>query len=220
MVYVRKRRTTKRTTKRRVYKRKFNTKRSQYGRGGFLNMVRWSSKDATGNCHVTYSGVDLVPDNIAATTFAYSDVTGYGEMQSLFDNYRINKILYRWVLNRTPDWSTTNGNRGWSVRVFWRHDFNDSTPIAQNLLFQGGNLREVYLNTDRLQTKWYTLRPSTLSTMYEGATATAYSPKWRQWMDTNDFTTHYGIKLGYNNLYAGLQLRLECKYVMEFKGIS
>jgi len=220
MVYVRKRRTTKRTTKRRVYKRRFNTKRSQYGRGGYLNMVRWSSKDSAQNCHVLHTGSDTLPDSTSATIFTYSDVAGYGEMQSLFDNYRIKRVLYRWVITRNPDWASTTTNRGWSTRVFWRHDFNDQLALTQAQMFQGANLREVYLNSDKLQTRWYSIKPASLTQIYESSTQTAYGPKWRQWMDTNDFTPHYGIKYGWQNLYAGINLRLECKYMMEFKGIS
>lgn len=221
MVYVRKRRATRATPKKRVYRRRrFNTTRKQSGRSGFLRMVRWSSKDSTQNCHFYINGNDTLPDGTGTTTFAYSDVAGYTEMQNLFDNYRITRVLYRWVIGRNPDWATTATNRGWSTRIVWRHDFNDAAVITQAQLYQGANLREVFLNSDKLQSRWYSIKPASLNQMYESAVASAYSPKWRQWMDTNDFTTHYGIKYAYGNLYAGLNLRMECKIVMEFKGIS
>lgn len=219
MAYGRKRRST-RTSKKGGKRRRFNIVRRKYPRMGYFKLMRWSSKDSTNNCHVLLQGNDLVPDNIGATTFALSDMQSYGEMQALFDNYTITRVLYRWVITRTPDWATTNANRGWSTRVMWAHDFNDSTPISQANLYQRAGLREAYLNSDRLQTKWFSLKPAILAQMYEGTGATAYSPKWRQMIDTADLSPFYGIKYAYQNLYAGINLRMEAKIFGQFKGIS
>lgn len=210
------------TKKKRTYrKRKFNiTRKKRIMPSGRLRMLRWSCKNTAQSCHILITGNDTLPDSVGTTTFTYSDVEGFAEMNSLFDNYRILKVLYRWVITRNPDWATTTANRGWSTRIFWRHDFNDQVNITQQQLFQGANLREAYLNTDKLHTKWYSIKPASLTQIYESATQTAYGPKWGQWMDTNDYTPHYGIKYGFQNLYAGINLRLECKYIMEFKGIS
>lgn len=190
-------------------------------RTGFFKIMRWSSKDSTNNCHVLLQGNDTVPDNIGATTFALSDLNGFGELQSLFDNFRVTRVIYRWVVTRNPDWASTTTNRGWSTRIMWSHDFNDSTPISQALLFQRANLKEAYLNNDKLYTRWYSLKPAVLTQMYESPTATAYKPAWLQWMDTNDNAApHYGIKYAYQNLYTGINLRLEAKVYVECKGIS
>lgn len=218
MAYKRKRSTRKsrKVTKR----RRFNIPRRKYSRVGYFKVLRWSSKDSTNNCHVLLQGNDTLPDGTGATTFALSDVNGYTEIQSLFDNYTITKVMYRWVVTRNPDWASTTTNRGWSTRIMWTHDFNDSTPISQALIFQRANLREAYLNNDKLYTKWYKLNPAILAQMFEGAAATAYAPKWRQMIDTNDLSPHYGIKYAYQNLYAGINLRLEAKMIIKAKGTS
>lgn len=221
MVYARKRRAPSRYRK--VSKRRrFNIpkRRVKYGRIGYFKVMRWSSKDSTNNCHLLLQGNDTLPDVTGATTFALSDVNGYTEIQGIADNYSVDKILYRFVCTRNPDWASTTANRGWSTRICWSHDFNDSAPISQALLFQRANLREAYLNSDRLQTKWYSLKPALLAQMYEGATATAYSPKWRQMIDTSDLSPYYGIKYAVQNLYGGINLRMEAKLYIRAKGTS
>lgn len=204
-------------------KAKYNKfkKRTEYLPIGKFRILRWSNKDTSQNTHVWIQGNDTLPAGDLATTFALSDVAGAGELVSLFDNFRITKVLYRWVITRTPDYASTTANRGWFTRVNWTHDFNDSTPITRALMYQRSDLKEEYLNADHPASKWYSLNPAALVQLYESTTATSYGPRWRQWMDTSDQAApHYGIKFTYDNLYTGLNLRLEAKLMIECKGIS
>lgn len=201
-------------------RRRFNMSRKQQ-QGGYLRVMRWSSRDATNSCHILLQGSDAAPDQTGTTTFQLADTAASAELTALFDNYKITKVLYRWVVTRNPDWNSTTANRGWSIRVAWAHDFNDQIVISQAQLFQRAGLKEVYLNSDRLQSKWFSIRPAVLVQQYESAVATSYGPKWSQWIDTAETATpHYGIKYAYQNLYAGTNLRLEAKVYMECKGIS
>lgn len=212
---------TKRTKK--SYRKRTYRKKPYYSsrKMGFFNAMRWSANDGVNNTHLLVAGNDLVPAGNGATTFALNNVNGSGELVSLFDNYRITRVVYRWVIARTPDWATTNANRGWSVRINWTHDFNDSTPIAQSFIYQRANQHEAFLNVDKMATRWYSLKPAALVQMYESSTSTAYQPKWKQWMDTSDNSApHYGIKYAWDNLYAGENLRLEAKIYIQCKGIS
>lgn len=208
--------------KKRVYKkRKFNMTRKKFGRIGYFKLMRWNANDSTQNCYVMLQGNDTVPDGTGTCTFALSQIPAYSELVNLFDNYRMVGVSYRWVVTRSTDWATTNANRGWSVRINWTHDFNDSTTISQSQIYQRANQREVYLNNDKLSTRWFSLKPAALIQMFESISSTAYQPKWKQWFDTADVTApHYGIKYAYQNLYAGINLRLEAKCYYEFKGIS
>ena len=204
-------------------RRRFNISKRRGGyKLGALKVMRWSSRDTTQNCHVLLTGSDTAPDQVTSTTFMLGDVAGASELTALFDNYVIDKVLYRWVVTRNPEWATTTANRGWSTRVFWCHDFNSSIVLSQAQLFQRAGLREVYLNSDRLQSKWYSLKPAVLVKLYENSLGgESYSPKWRQWIDTSETACpHYGILAGYQNLYAGLNLRLEAKIYMRCAGIS
>lgn len=214
--------TGKKTYRKKGYKkRSFNmTKRYSSPSMGRMKIMRWSVNDTGANCHLVRTGDDSVPTNIGVATFALNQVQSNTEITNLFDNYRITRVLYRWVVTRDPSQATLN--KGWSVRVVWAHDFNDSNQISIANLYQRQGLREVYINSDRLTTKWYSLKPATVASFYEsGVAGVAYSPKWGQWFDTSDnTTTHYGIKYGYDNLFAGMFLRMEAKVYMECKGIS
>lgn len=214
---------TRKYTKRRKSKKIRRTRKTYRKRiaTGMIRTVRWSSKDSGNQCHVQYVGNDVNNSADFTAQFSLGDVANFGEFVSLFDNYRITGVKYRWILTRTPDWATTTTLRGYPVRVTWCHDYNDSTSISRLALYQKANLKEVLLDVNKLQTRWYSLRPACLSQIYEGVTGTAYSPKWKQWMDTNDSACpHYGIKGTYSELNAGVGLRLEAKIMMEFKGVS
>lgn len=202
--------------------RYYNKKKKQYTyvKPGHLLTHRWSAKDLTNCCHVQYTGNDVNNSADVTAQFTLADASGSAELVQLFDNFRLTKIMYRWVITRTPDWNSTTGVRGYSVRVTWVHDFNDSTPISRLAQLQRSGCREEMLNVDKPESKWYTLNPAVAMQAYESATTTAYAPKWRQWLDTNDNSApHYGLKATYSELNTGNALRLEAKMYFEFKGV-
>lgn len=190
---------------------------------GYFKCVRWSSADATNNCHVQHNGSDLVPGVDSATTFILNQLQGHTELVNLFDNYRITKVAYRWVVTRDPsEYSgATPANKGVFPRIVWTHDFNDSAIIPRSAIYQRANLKEEFLSEANQVTKWYTLNPAMLTLMYENGANTAYKPSWKQWIDTSDNAAqHYGLKYSIDNLYTGISVRLEAKIFCEFKGIS
>lgn len=188
---------------------------------GFAKVVRWSANDSSNFCHQQINGNDVTPFLDAATTFGLNSVVANSELTALYDNFRITLVKYRWVITRNPDQIATTANKGIYPRLVWCHDFNDQQNVSRNILYQRSNMREVFFNDQYQKTKWYTLRPSTLTQMYESAVATAYKPTWGAWLDTSDVATpHYGIKYSITDLYGGVNIRLEAKIYMEFKGIS
>lgn len=213
----RKRRSTRRST-RKPYN--IPRKRRTYKKGGFLKVIRWSS-NASPNVHVALTGNDTIFSGNAATSFQMANVNGFAELVSLFDNFRITKVMYRWVITRNPDQATAAGNKGIYPRLVWTHDFNDSAPISRDLIYQRSNMKEAYFNDNMQKTKWFTLKPAVLAQYYESGVATAYSPQWLKWLDTADnVTPHYGIKYAWDNLFAGVNCNLEAKIFMECRGIS
>lgn len=220
MAYVRKR-STKRSYKKRPYyrKRRFNMRRRGIGRMGRCSVLRWSAKDTTNNCHVQYVGNDVNNSADFGITFTVTDAANSTDMTNLFDNYRITRVMYRWVAIRSTDWASTTTLRGYDIRVTWCHDFNSATTISRLAQMQRSNVRECLLNQTKMTSKWYSLKPAVLQQLYEGATTTAYSPKWKQWLDTNDPAPHYGILGTYSELNAGLGLRLEAKLYFDLKGV-
>lgn len=218
MVYARKGKRTMRKRTRKPYRRTYTKKK--FGKTGFFKVLRWSSQQVS-NCHLEVGGNDALPNVDGTTVFQLNNVNGFGELVSLFDNYRITKVLYRWIITRTPDTVTTAANKGLYPRICWCHDFNDTNVVTRNIIYQRANMKEVYMGDNYQKTRWYSLSPAVLGQMYESSLATAYTPKWRQWLDTSDSATpHYGIKYSIDQNYTGMNVRLEAKIFIECKGIS
>lgn len=222
MAYVKKRKYSRRSRK--VSKRRrFNISRTKKPRASYiLRTIKWSNRDAANLCHNTNSGSDAVSEATGSASFQLTDLQANSEFTAMFDNYRLVKVLYRWVVTRNTDWANTTANRGYPVRILWCHDFNDSTPPSSSELMQRAGMRELYIQGDDMPaSRWYTLNPALLSVGYESGVASAYTPKWRQWIDTaSSGTPHYGLKWHVSNLFTGINLRLEAKEIYEFKGIS
>jgi len=100
-------------------------------------------------------------------------------------------------------------------------DFNDTVQITRGKMGQHPRMREVFFNDTYQRTKWYTLKPASLTQVFESSTATAYKPTWGSFVDTNDSDmAHYGIKYVVSELYANVDLLLEAKITFDCKGIS
>lgn len=212
-IYVRPRRSTRKTIRkrRRYSKRVRKTTKT-------LSTVRWSNRDNTNLCHFATTGNATGQVLPLTTTFNLSDVAGSGEFQSLFDNYMIPYILYRFVMRRDTVAGSTNAN----PRIVWVHDFNDQVaPATYAQLRQYANCREFNFSDAYPQTKWHRLNVASLPLTYINSVTSATGPKWRQWFDTAASTVpHYGLKWAADQLYTGQTILLEAKIVMAFKGIS
>lgn len=186
---------------------------------GYLKTVRFSTRDGTNNCHFQING-STAGTAVLSTTFNLGDTAATTDFTALFDSYRITRVMYRWVMRRDPNQTTTNPQT--FPRIQWVHDFNDQVIGTIGELRQYANLREVFFSENYLKTKWYSLRPATLSLTYESALANRTGPTWRQWLDTRNSgaVPYYGIKYAFDGAFANMVIQLEAKYVMEFKGVS
>lgn len=199
--------------------RRYYRKRRSPSKGGMLRLVRWSNRDSTNLCHFIINGTAGGSSVPLTTTFQFGDIAGAGELTSLFDNYMITKVLYRWVLRRDPSQGLTAGA---FPRVLWVHDFNDQlAPATVGQLRQYSNCREYNFTEERNQSKWYTLKAASLPLTYVSSVTTATGPKWNQWFDTSLTTVpHYGLKYAVDQLYTNISVLLEAKIVMTLKGVS
>lgn len=221
MAYVRryKKRTMRKSTRTRKSYRKTYRKKAP---SGFLRLVRWSNNDTASNVHYVVAGDNTINSGIFATTFSLSQVAGVGELKSLFDNYRITRVMYRFVIRRNPSQNAgASANNGVYPSIRWVHDFNDSTAISKLQMMQHAGLREFYFGDTKQVSRWYSIKPSLLSTTYESGVTNAFSPVWRKWLDTaDDAAPHYGLKCAWDNFHSGMTLNIEAKIVIECKGIS
>lgn len=129
-----------------------------------------------------------------------NNVTNYTEFTNLFDQYRINKVVIKFKLKFDPSAQPS------TAAVFpkmWIHaDYDDSTiPTTVNDLLQRSNLKTTILQPDREYTFAFT--PAILAESFRGATATAYSPKFKQYIDMSfPDTPHYAYKAAIEMLPA------------------
>lgn len=199
-------------------KRRRTTRRRTYRRGRrFVNTglttTRFVIKESI-------AGNDLVPGGTKGYSFALNETPANSEFTALFDQYRLNSVSYRFVLRRDPDHATTATNRGWIARIMFVTDRDDATaPGNFAELQQIPSAREIWLNDSKPVSRWYRVRPSSVAAVFNGV-ASAYAPKRAQWLDiTYPGVPHYGVKMVYDQLYAGTDIFVEARYNMSFKGV-
>lgn len=223
MVYVRKykKRSTMRKSRKGIRRtaRRFNIAKPYQTK--FVRLTRWSALDQNSNVHSLISGVAGGSAILGSTVFKLSNTSGYGEIQNLFDNYCIRRVMYRWVLYKDPNSTTSSNGSAIYPRLTWVHDFNDSTPISRLQMQQHPRMREFFFGDNNQKTRWYSLKPASLAILTEGLTTNSYKPTWGSFVDTNDYDMpHYGIKYAVSQLFESNYIYLEAKIVIDAKGIS
>lgn len=115
-----------------------------------------------------------------------SQLPNYTEFTTLFDQYRINKVVVKFVPSFTQD---TIGSTEITPNLQSVIDYNDvTTPTATSELLQ----YQSYRRTRGNQTHTRVFTPSTLVDISD----TASSPKWKQWLSTANATLpHFGLKV-------------------------
>lgn len=118
-------------------------------------------------------------------SFRLSSLPNYTEFTNLFDQYRINKIVIRFVPSANSD---SVGSTHVIPNFHTIIDNNDSTtPTALNELYESQSWKRT--RGTQVQTRVFT--PSSLIDIG----LSSNSPKWKQWIST-DFPSvdHYGLK--------------------------
>lgn len=168
------------------------------------------------------NGSDIANSGSNAVTFSLNDVPGTSEFTNLFDQYMITGIQYRWRVQRDPSVNnqTAAANQGIFPRIYWVHD-HDSAEASSTIatLSQNPKMRDMAFTANKDCSRWQYLKPAVAQQMY-GPVLTGYSAKWRTWLDCGyPGTPHYAVKFYYDNLNAGMQLYMDCKYILKFKSV-
>lgn len=167
------------------------------------------------------SAVAITPFSVE---FRLVDCINFSTYTTLFDQYRINKIVFTatpvktQVVNRPYDDSTTAGAILSIPRMTMVIDRDDSAlPTTFEEVYQRPNSRT------KLATRKFTwvFRPTKLGMVYRSATTTGYKVDFgRDFIDCGDSDTpHYGLKgvleaASPNEAYT---YRLESKFYISFK---
>lgn len=211
-------RTYKKRSTMRKSRRRFNITRKAYIRRNakvnHLMTQRFVQK-------AILTGSDVVSSGSASYTFQLNDLPSSSEFTSLFDQYQIVGIKYRWVVTQDPSTNsqTAASRQGAFPYIKWVHDHDDSAGATEQQLQQYPRMREFWFSESSKVTRWHYLKPAVATQAY-GTLSNGYVAKWRQYLDCGyPGTPHYGIKAYYNVLNTGVNILMECKYVLKFKSV-
>lgn len=142
-----------------------------------------------------------VSEVFTSYTFKLSDLPNYTEFTNLFDRYRILKVAVILV----PNWTTNDLNPVTSTErtnpsIYSVIDYTeDGTPASLSEMYEDSQCK--ITRGGRIHKRVFT--PAVLASSFETITTTAYTPKWKQWITTDDpATPHYALKLAGDKTYT------------------
>ena len=148
-------------------------------------------------------GVTTIQQGGAALQFMLSDVTGYTEFTTLFDNYRVTGVELEFVYNSTSTYADPGGAPIASQpMVYYCIDTDDSTaPTNPSALLERDGTKTLALGDGKAH-KVRIPFPRVANAVYNGALFTGYGQgRPGQWIDcVNPGIPHYGIKFWFEGM--------------------
>lgn len=125
--------------------------------------------------------------------FQLNYVPNYTEFTSLFDMYRINKVVYKFV-SRTTSSALSANECGELYSVVDYDDISAPLTVAEMLE------RDTVKRSKITNTHTRILTPAVAAVAYRTGITNAYMPKWKQWIDAAYVDVpHFGLKVCYDN---------------------
>lgn len=127
-----------------------------------------------------------------------SQVVNSSEFGNLYDQYRINFVVWKFWLKIDP--SAQAAGSASFPKLYWYRDYDDTTiPGSLNEIRENQRAKVVVMNPNRPVT--IAFKPNTLQLVYQSPVASTYRPTWGQWIDAANLNTpHYGYKFGIDDL--------------------
>lgn len=155
-----------------------------------------------------------------AYEWALSDVTNHEEFLNLFEEYRIVGVKYHMRPRLGINVATQTTDFG--VLHVWRDHDDVNTPTAQAEYLQKQSVKSWNMNKPPANASIY-IKPSILFQTYESTTSTGYSPKFGQWISSNDPSVpHYGLKMWWEDVTQGTNssatVHATITYYLQFRG--
>lgn len=155
-------------------------------------------------------------------TFSLNQMKQQASYAALFEFYRIDKIVVTFRYKATSRASASyNTQNEVNPLLYFKVDHNDAS--ADTLILMKDSMKtKTHMFTNDKPEFSIQLKPAIQSEMFKSSLTTAYTPKWGQWIPTDDPTVpHYALKcyaIGYkdDNFDPGL-LNISYKYYVSFK---
>lgn len=217
---------------RRIYARRPTRKprRRSVATGRFLRRPRVTRSLAIQNApHYfkrRFNKGTLTLNNLAevfqAYTFKLSDLPNYTEFTNLFDRYRICKVAVHLI----PQWTNSDLNPVTTTErvnpaIYSVVDTTeDAAPTSLNEMYEYSNCK--ITRGGRIHKRYFT--PSVLTSAFESGASTAYIPKFKQWLTTDDpATPHYCMKIAADKTSTSsnnFTIRVMMTYYLQCKNIK
>lgn len=210
--------------------RRSNARRRMLYRTRRMNRLVRSPSAHTFTCMTGINAVVLTSNvsglngtGFVSTSFNFklSDLINSAEFTTLYDQFRILKatLYFQWnaaALDTIQIQSSVLLN---PPVIMYHRDYDDNAVLTHSEFHERSATKYKRMRAGGITT--LTVTPAVLASHFEGATATAYSPKWRQWLDVADAATpHYGMKVGFkypaSTVYGNLAVWY--KLTVQFKG--
>lgn len=128
-------------------------------------------------------------------SFQLVDLPNVAEYTSLFDQYKIQKVVLKIVPKTLMTQGASTGNAGPTGygQVVTAIDYDDAaTPSSKDELLEYGSAK--YTQASRVHTR--TIRPKVLNAVWVNSISTGYAPRAAPFIDNaNNNVPHYGIKM-------------------------
>lgn len=135
---------------------------------------------------------------LSSSTAWLGQLVNFSEFTQLYDQYRINYVVYKYYLKIDP--SAQTAATASYPKLYWYRDLDDSNaPASLSEMRENARTRVAVMNPNRPVVIKY--RPNTLAVLYTSAVASQYKPVYKQWMDVAQTgTPHYGHKIAIDDL--------------------
>lgn len=191
--------TRKRTFKKRTFKKK-TMSRTRPTRS--LAMRRPSSQVHSFkrmiNNPTSWIGNAVYAPLTSSQTVSLAQLQNATDFSNLYDQYRINYVVYKFWLKIDPGAQSAAGAS--YPKFYWYRDYDDvNFPSNLNEMRENSKTKVVVMNPNRPIT--IAFKPNTLATIYSSAVASNYKPVFNQWLDMSiTSTVHYGFKFCIDDL--------------------
>lgn len=195
----------------------------------------WASRTLNTHRFTRYAANTSIVDVTAPGTsnnhvFTLDKIVNASEFQSLFDQYRIDKVVVTYRLITNPDSSNILNTAGafpqptnWFPSVWSIVDYDDNSSMNINEMKERIGVKHRILKPDRPLK--YVVRPKVLVQTYRTAVSAGYAPKSLFVDMTNIDIPHYGLKttIDTGGLTTGAQqpfrIQQEFKYFFTCKNV-
>lgn len=167
---------------------------------------------------LTSINLQTASDTLGRITFQLDNLDNYTEFTNLFQQFRILGVKLTFVPYVTSNDANPIATTYVMPNIHTVIDHDDSgTPANLAEIMQFRNHRMTRLN--RVHSRY--IKPSILMSAYETALTSAYIPKWKQWVSTDDYTTpHYGLKYFIDQSSTALTIRVFAKFYFQCKDLK